>query len=563
MGKLNRVLSIILCLLMITPAFSATVLAEEKTYKLGDTVTYNNNEATLPTLTEDLEWSNPQVSKSTQPSCGKEEGHIHSKESCGSTHVTDYGEIVRREYNYEEDIYYRCTKGGTTPNNPADHPRHNDGCLVLTTESEWYGLDERARYIKRNYYRYNCGQVEGHTHSNECYENLYTWTAVASKIRAALHVNLTFNGMESGKSVSNVSVSVGYADGSTKKLTKEGASLQYTGIRESAYISNTNDSDTGRISKIIVNYTYDGVNRNYTVDSFEGLFAAHNLCQEKEGLDFEITIPAPQYYYQIIKELYSGNSTIADTTFDGEITSTESTFVKPNEDASITYKNSTYTLETTSSDVDISSSKDDENKAVVIKLVYRRQPSSVNYSWKKGSEVPEGAELPQEVSYYEGDLVKVASAPKSIEGTNTDGKKGTWTFLGWDKNDFTMGKESITITGEWKFEEKTYTITYTDGVAAEIVFEDKVYEGLTFGENTPIFEGIPTRNGYKFNGWSPEISETIIDDITYSATWVEVSEQDNGSNSPKTGDSFPFAMTILMFSSIAIAVVVSKIKKYI
>ena len=67
-------------------------------------------------------------------------------------------------------------------------------------------------------------------------------------------------------------------------------------------------------------------------------------------------------------------------------------------------------------------------------------------------------------------------------------------------------------------EVKEFTVTYTDGVENEEVFADQVY---TVKENDPThaFEGEPTREGYVFLGWEPEVAETVTGDATYVATW--------------------------------------------
>ena len=64
-----------------------------------------------------------------------------------------------------------------------------------------------------------------------------------------------------------------------------------------------------------------------------------------------------------------------------------------------------------------------------------------------------------------------------------------------------------------------YTVTYTDGVDGEIVFEDKVFN-VVVGSSTPGFGGTPTRAGYTFTGWSPAVEEMVTKNITYNATWV-------------------------------------------
>ena len=65
-----------------------------------------------------------------------------------------------------------------------------------------------------------------------------------------------------------------------------------------------------------------------------------------------------------------------------------------------------------------------------------------------------------------------------------------------------------------------YTVTYTDGVDDEVVFEDKVFPNLVVGTETPKFGETLTRAGYTFTGWSPAVEETVTNNITYNATWV-------------------------------------------
>lgn len=66
----------------------------------------------------------------------------------------------------------------------------------------------------------------------------------------------------------------------------------------------------------------------------------------------------------------------------------------------------------------------------------------------------------------------------------------------------------------------TYTVTYTDGVEDTVVFEDQTYT-VKENDTTPAFDGIPTRKGYVFDGWDPEIAQTVTEDVTYTATWAE------------------------------------------
>ena len=90
-----------------------------------------------------------------------------------------------------------------------------------------------------------------------------------------------------------------------------------------------------------------------------------------------------------------------------------------------------------------------------------------------------------------------------------------------DYADFS-GKEALGIAVALKAsyaEAAEYTVTYTDGVEGEEIFADQVYT-VKEGEATPAFEGTPSRTGYTFEGWTPEVAETVTADATYTATWA-------------------------------------------
>ena len=69
---------------------------------------------------------------------------------------------------------------------------------------------------------------------------------------------------------------------------------------------------------------------------------------------------------------------------------------------------------------------------------------------------------------------------------------------------------------------EVYTVTYTDGVENEEVFADQVYSDLRKDSTTPAFNGTPTRTGYTFAGWDPEVAETVTANATYTAKWTPV-----------------------------------------
>ena len=68
----------------------------------------------------------------------------------------------------------------------------------------------------------------------------------------------------------------------------------------------------------------------------------------------------------------------------------------------------------------------------------------------------------------------------------------------------------------------TYTVRYTDGVDGK-AFADQSYAAKE-GTATPAFEGTPTREGYEFVGWTPEVEATVTDNVIYTARWEEVEE---------------------------------------
>ena len=71
----------------------------------------------------------------------------------------------------------------------------------------------------------------------------------------------------------------------------------------------------------------------------------------------------------------------------------------------------------------------------------------------------------------------------------------------------------------------TYTVTYTDGRGGTW-FADEVHRGLKTGDPTPKYNnGVePTRDGYIFKGWLPEVAETVTGNATYVAQWESKSE---------------------------------------
>lgn len=111
-----------------------------------------------------------------------------------------------------------------------------------------------------------------------------------------------------------------------------------------------------------------------------------------------------------------------------------------------------------------------------------------------------------------------------LSGTATPAFNGTPTragykFLGWEPTVAETVTENATYVAQW---EKLYTVTYTDGVG-EKAFKDDVHSDLEKDTPTPAFSGdTPTRKGFVFDGWNPEVAETVTDNATYTAQWKPV-----------------------------------------
>ena len=80
---------------------------------------------------------------------------------------------------------------------------------------------------------------------------------------------------------------------------------------------------------------------------------------------------------------------------------------------------------------------------------------------------------------------------------------------------------TMTLTAQWA---QNFTVTYNDGVDSEEIFKDQTYI-VESGTATPAFKGTPTRDGYKFIGWTPAVADTVTENATYEAQWESKSEK--------------------------------------
>ena len=118
-----------------------------------------------------------------------------------------------------------------------------------------------------------------------------------------------------------------------------------------------------------------------------------------------------------------------------------------------------------------------------------------------------------DISYYPERYVAAFNTTfQNLKHVQNDEKIVPVTLI-WDGDSWqlkTQGRVPVT---------EVYTVTYTDGVENEEVFADQVYSDLRKDSATPAFNGTPTRTGYTFAGWEPEVAETVTQTVTYVAKW--------------------------------------------
>ena len=107
-----------------------------------------------------------------------------------------------------------------------------------------------------------------------------------------------------------------------------------------------------------------------------------------------------------------------------------------------------------------------------------------------------------------------------------------WEFVEWSPTWSNTVTGDVTYVAKWKEAilldtldllpaDTTFTVTYTDGVEDAVIFNDQSTSGLLAGDATPAMAD-PVREGYRFDGWEPAVTETVTADTTYTAKWTKL-----------------------------------------
>ena len=154
-------------------------------------------------------------------------------------------------------------------------------------------------------------------------------------------------------------------------------------------------------------------------------------------------------------------------------------------------------------------------------------PYTVEYYYENEGEYPAVADA---------SATRYAKAGAEVSATEADETPDS------SKGNYVLDEEASTLEGTVAADgslvlkvyfKQQFTVTYTDGVEGEEVFADQVTSGIGYGDQTPAFEGgTPSRAGYTFAGWAPEVADTVTADATYVAQWAPIWNPGPGPDDP-------------------------------
>lgn len=96
-----------------------------------------------------------------------------------------------------------------------------------------------------------------------------------------------------------------------------------------------------------------------------------------------------------------------------------------------------------------------------------------------------------------------------------------YTFVGWDTPIDEFVTMNVTYTAVWKKDGEPvvieFSVIYKDGIDGQ-VFADDIHT-VQKGNATPQFKGSTERLGFTFIGWDKEVTETVTQNVVYTAQW--------------------------------------------
>ena len=132
---------------------------------------------------------------------------------------------------------------------------------------------------------------------------------------------------------------------------------------------------------------------------------------------------------------------------------------------------------------------------------------------------------------YNNELIRLFTYVTKGDATPTiaNPTRENYEFTGWtpELSETVTGNAIYTATyapindanGDGIADEEQFTVTYND-YNNELI---KSFTYVTKGEETPVIAN-PTRENYEFESWTPELSETVTGNATYTATYTPIND---------------------------------------
>lgn len=192
---------------------------------------------------------------------------------------------------------------------------------------------------------------------------------------------------------------------------------------------------------------------------------------------------------------------------------------------------------------DISDAVGQDNFSYTFKNV--REPHTINATFTNKLYTVTYTDGVEEQEIFKDEVysnLKAGGVTPEFQGSLT---RKDYVFTGWNPQVAGTVTETAVYTATWADDknnngtpddnEEKFTVTYTDGVDNEEIFEDQSYADLLSETKTPKFNGEPKRTGYVFTGWAPEVTETVTQTVTYSAQWAV---DENGNGNPDNDEKY-------------------------